>query len=280
MIVVRRIADLRTAVDALRASRPVGFVPTMGALHEGHANLFRQAGRDGFGVVASVFVNPRQFNDPADLAAYPRDEPRDVALADASGVDVLFLPSAAEIYPEGHATVVDVKGPADGYEGAARPGHFAGVATVCLTFFNVVRPDAAFFGQKDAQQVAVVRQLVRDLALGVEIRVAPTSRDADGLARSSRNARLTPGERARAAAVPAALRAGLDAHRRGADPAAAARRELSGLDVEYVDVATFDGRDTLVLAVWLGRTRLIDNVPLDDPALAGLEGPTHVARNG
>jgi pantoate--beta-alanine ligase len=269
MIVVRTIAEVRAALQPHRAAPPIGFVPTMGALHEGHAALFRAARGECALVVASVFVNPRQFNDPADLAAYPRDEARDAAIAATAGVDVLFVPGAAEIYPATFATTVDVQGPARGCEGANRPGHFQGVATVCLKLFTIVAPDVVYLGQKDAQQVAVLQQLVADVHLPIVVRVAPTVRDADGLALSSRNARLSAAERAQAAAIPRALRAGLDAHRRGADPAAAARAALGGLEVDYAEVAQWHGQPTLVLAVRVGRTRLIDNVPLDRPALAG-----------
>jgi pantoate--beta-alanine ligase len=242
----------------------------MGALHDGHAALFRAARRDGAHVVASLFVNPAQFNDPADFAAYPRDEARDAGIASAAGVSSLFAPSAEEIYRAGDATVVSVDGPALGYEGTSRPGHFAGVATVCVKLFNIVQPQTAWFGQKDAQQVAVIRGVVRDLHIDVDVRVVPTVRDVDGLALSSRNVRLSLEERRRAGAIPRALEAGLREYRRGGDAAGAARQVLDGLDVDYVDVATFDGEQTLVVAVRVGRTRLIDNVPLDRAELGGL----------
>jgi pantoate--beta-alanine ligase len=270
---IRRVVELRRALAARPAGAIVAFVPTMGALHEGHAALFRAA-RDGNAVVvASLFVNPAQFNDPADLAAYPRQLARDAELADRSGVDLLFAPDDAEIYRADHATTVRVQGPAVGYEGARRPGHFEGVALVCLKLFNIVRPDRAFFGQKDAQQVAVIRQLVRDTNLDIDIRVVPTVRDANGLALSSRNVRLSIEERSRALAIPQALVAGLAAHRAGRDPAAAARAALVGLDVDYAAVASFDGQPTLVIAARAGATRLIDNVPLEHPELAGLPAP-------
>jgi pantoate--beta-alanine ligase len=243
----------------------------MGALHGGHAALMRAARAGSATVVASLFVNPRQFNDRADLAAYPRREAEDAALARAESVDLLFVPAETEIYPRGDATSVRVGGPAEGFEGTARPGHFEGVATVCLKLFEIIRPSAAYFGQKDAQQVAVIRQMVRDMHLDLDIRVVPTVREGDGLALSSRNGRLSAEERVRAAAIPRALREGLRAHERGADPVAAARRCLTGLEVEYVDVATFDGQPTLVVAARAGATRLIDNVPLRDPGLAGLD---------
>lgn len=270
MQLVRRIDDVRAGLDAMRARGPVGFVPTMGALHEGHAALFRTARAECAVVAASAFVNPLQFEDPADLAAYPPPGREDARIAEAEGVDVYFVPPPEEIYPPGHATRVELDGPAAGFEGAARPGHFAGVATVCLKLFSIVRPDVVYLGQKDAQQVAVLRQLVRDVHLPLAIRVVPTVREVDGLARSSRNVRLSPAERARATAIPRALRHAVEAHRTGGDPAAAARTALEGFEIDYVDVADFDGQPTLVLAVRLGRTRLIDNVPLNDPGMAGL----------
>ena len=267
MRIVRTIRELR----ARRSEGQIGFVPTMGALHGGHTSLFELARTESDQVVASVFVNPRQFDDPADLAAYPRTETEDARLARDAGVDLLFIPAETEIYPEGDATVVDVAGPALRFEGAARPGHFRGVATVCVKLFEIVRPAAAYFGQKDAQQVAVIRQLVRDLHLDLEIRVGPTVREADGLAAASRNVRLSDDDRRRARAIPRALITAVRAYQSGTDPVASARAELADLDVEYLDVADFQGDPTLVLAVRAGATRLIDNVPLGDPARAGLD---------
>jgi pantoate--beta-alanine ligase len=205
-------------------------------------------------LVASLFVNPSQFSDGPDLAAYPRDLDADAAHAEAAGVDVLFAPSAPEMYPPGFATWIDPLGAAEGLEGAARPGHFRGVATVCLKLFNIVRPQLAWFGRKDAQQVAVLKQMVRDLNLDVEIRVVDTVRDTDGLALSSRNARLSSAERERALAIPRALATG---------DAGEARAVLvaAGLDPDYVAVADLDG-PTLAVAARVGRTRLIDNVLL------------------
>jgi pantoate--beta-alanine ligase len=242
----------------------------MGALHAGHAALFRVARHECDIVVGSIFVNPTQFNDPADLAAYPRQEDKDGEVAAEAGVDVLFVPSAADVYKPGHATTVHVGGAAMGFEGAQRPGHFDGVATVCLKLFNMVQADAAYFGQKDAQQVAVIKQMVRDVNLDLEVRVVPTIRDARGLALSSRNARLSASEATQALAISRALRAGLAASRAGADPVAAAMPVLEGLDVEYVAVAEFEDDPTLVIAVRIGATRLIDNVPLRHPEAAGL----------
>jgi pantoate--beta-alanine ligase len=271
MIVATTIAAVREALaPAHAASARVAFVPTMGALHEGHASLLRAARAVGGPVVASIFVNPAQFTDAADLAQYPRQEAHDLALARDAGVDVVFMPTASEIYPPGFATSLEMSGAAAGFESDHRPGHFDGVATVCLKLFSIIRPAVVLLGQKDAQQVAVLRQLVRDLNLDIEIQVGPTVRDGDGVALSSRNMRLTPAERTQAQAIPQALAAAVRAHRRGADPVAAARQALQGMAIEYADVTTFDGEPTLVLAVRLGSARLIDNVPLNHPELGGI----------
>jgi len=248
---VRTVADVRAALEPHRGS-DIGLVPTMGAYHEGHLSLFRAARDECGAVVASLFVNPAQFTDRADLAAYSRDEERDARLAAETGVDVLFAPSPEELYPPGYQTWVEVEELSRPLEGVFRPGHFRGVTTVCLKLFNIVRPARAYFGQKDAQQVAVVRRMVRDLDLEVEIRVLPTVRDADGLALSSRNALLSPEERLAALTLPRALAT----H----DPARA-RALLDGLEVEYVEVADFEP-SVLAAAVRVGKTRLIDNVVL------------------
>jgi pantoate--beta-alanine ligase len=245
--VVRRIADLRPLEG------DVGLVPTMGALHAGHESLIAAAGADCDTVVVSVFVNPAQFDDAGDLSAYPRDEDRDAALAEEAGADVLFVPTAEDMYPPGFQTWVDVEELSRGLEGEHRPGHFRGVATVCLKLFNIVRPRYAYFGQKDAQQLAVLRRMVRDLDLDVTIASVATVRDADGLALSSRNVLLSPEERERALALPRALAT--------RDPDAA-RAALDGLDVDYVAVAPFDP-PVLAAAVRVGSVRLIDNVVLD-----------------
>jgi pantoate--beta-alanine ligase len=273
MIIVRTIAEMRAQRRALRRRADgarVAFVPTMGALHDGHVALFHAACAEADAVVASVFVNPTQFNDPADLAAYPRQESADAEIADAAGVDVLFVPTADEMYPAGGALTLTVGGAALGFEGDHRPGHFDGVATICLKLFAIVGADVVLLGQKDAQQVAVLRQLVRDTGLGVPIVAVPTVREAGELARSSRNVRLSSEDRVAALAIPRALRAAVAAWRAGKDPVAAARGELDGLRVDYADVAVFEGEPTLVVAAWAGRTRLIDNVPLNRPDLAGL----------
>jgi pantoate--beta-alanine ligase len=245
-------------VDELRAelaarSGTIGLVPTMGAFHDGHVSLFRAARAECDIVVVSLFVNPTQFSDDNDLAAYPRDEAADVRVAGAAGVDLLFAPSADELYPDGFQTSVDVERLGAALEGVHRPGHFRGVATICLKLFNIVRPDVAYFGQKDAQQVAVVRRMVRDLDLDVEVRALPTVRDDDGLALSSRNARLSAEQRDRARSLPRAL-ATRDADR--------ARELLRDLDVDYVEVVDLEPR-VLAAAVRVGDTRLIDNVILE-----------------
>jgi pantoate--beta-alanine ligase len=265
MKILRTVTEIRQALERPRISGTVGLVPTMGALHAGHVALIKAARRECDTVVASVFVNPTQFGDRADLDTYPRDEANDARIAAEAGVDYLFVPALDEIYRPGDATWVEIEGAALGLEGEARPGHFRGVATVCLKLFLIVSPRLAFFGQKDAQQVAVVTQMVHDLKVDLQIRVVPTVRDLDGLALSSRNARLSPEERARALAIPRALGAGIAAARDGRDPVEAARALLVGLDVDYVAVADLNGHPTLAIAARAGRTRLIDNILLDDP---------------
>ena len=248
----RTIEEMRTALAPLRAGT-IGLVPTMGALHEGHLSLLRAARAECDAVVMSLFVNPAQFGEASDLNGYPRDEERDLAIAADVGVDLVFAPSEDEMYPPGFQTWVEVEELGAILEGRHRPGHFRGVATVCLKLFTIVRPDFAYFGQKDAQQVAVLRRMIADLALELELRALPTVRDGDGLALSSRNARLTPEERERALALPRAL---------ATRDVEAARGLLDGLDVDYVEIAPFDP-PVLVGAVHIGSTRLIDNVPLE-----------------
>jgi pantoate--beta-alanine ligase len=249
--VVRKVADVRAA---LGESQP-GLVPTMGALHQGHVSLLDAARAENDVVVASLFVNPAQFTEESDLAAYPRDEEADLDIFRAHGADVVFAPAADQMYPPGFATWVDPAGAAEGLEGDFRPGHFRGVATVCLKLFNIVRPARAYFGRKDAQQVAVLKQLVRDLDLELEIRVVDTVRDPDGLALSSRNAHLTSEARETALAIPRAL-ATRDPSRARAVLAAA------GVEPDYVAVADLDG-PTLAIAARVGPVRLIDNVLLE-----------------
>lgn len=252
MKVARTIRELRDALAPFREAA-VGLVPTMGAFHDGHLALFRAARDETDVVVVSLFVNPAQFDNASDFDAYPRDEQNDARLAESAGVDFLFAPSAGELYPDGFQTWVDVEDLGAELEGEYRPGHFRGAATVCLKLFNIVGPQFAYFGQKDAQQVAVVKRMVRDLDLELEIRVVPTVRDTDGLALSSRNARLSPEERERARSLPRAL---------ATRSAERARELLRDLDVDYVEVADFEPR-VLAAAVRIGDTRLIDNVVLE-----------------
>ena len=258
MRVVRTVAETRDALGGpgQRGER-IGLVPTMGALHAGHLALVRAAREASDVTAVSLFINPWQFDAADDLARYPRDEAADAVIADRAGVDLLFAPAAEELYPTGFETWVEPGPLATILEGAARPGHFRGVATVCTKLFSIVAPSVAYFGQKDAQQVAVIRRVVADLNLPLEISVVPTVRDPDGLALSSRNAQLSEDERRTALALPRALDAGLAAHRAGEDPVAAARGIL------YVDVADLGG-PTIVAAVRVGSTRLIDNRRLDE----------------
>jgi pantoate--beta-alanine ligase len=252
--VARTIADVRSELTGHAGT--LGLAPTMGALHAGHLALLRAARAENETVVMSLFVNPAQFGERNDLAGYPRDEERDLAIARDEGVDLVFAPSVEEMYPPGFETWVEVTELGSMLEGSSRPGHFRGVATVVLKLFNIIRPTRAYFGQKDAQQVAVIRRMLRDLALDVELRVVDTVRDADGLALSSRNALLTEEERLAALALPRAL-ATRD-RRRALDQLHAA-----GLDVDYVELAEFDP-PVLAGAVRVGSTRLIDNVILEE----------------
>ena len=255
MRLVRTAGELRAAL-ALSRAEEIGLVPTMGAYHAGHLALLRAARDENDLLVVSLFVNPAQFDSGDDLTAYPRDEERDARIAAEAGADILFAPPVEELYPPGYQTWIDVEELSRGLEGAARPGHFRGVATVCCKLFNLVRPTRAYFGQKDAQQVAVVRRMARDLHLDVELRVVPTVRDEDGLALSSRNVRLSPEERTRALALHRAL-ATRDPNR--------ARELLDGVAVDYVEVADFEPR-VLAGAIRVGDTRLTDNVVLEgDP---------------
>lgn len=280
MIVVRTVEQLRTALREHRSGR-IGFVPTMGALHEGHATLLRAARADSDTVVLSIFVNPTQFEEQSDLASYPRDEDADLLRAVGEGVDVVFAPEPSDVYPPGFATTVRVTGPiAETLEGAHRGrGHFDGVATVVTKLLLAVLPDTAYFGAKDAQQVAVVRRMVADLGIPVRIAVCPTSRDPDGLARSSRNTRLSEAERAQALAIPRALQAVTDAAADGVVDAARLRDLAvgvladAGVEPEYVELVDPDtfapasdlSRPVLVaIAARVGATRLIDNVVLNE----------------
>lgn len=266
MRIVETIADVRAALRPHRGVASVGLVPTMGAFHAGHVSLLRAARAENDVVVVSLFVNPAQFAAGEDLDRYPRDPARDATVAAEAGADLMFAPAAEEMYPEGFQTWVDVERLSRGLEGNARPGHFRGVATVCLKLFTIVRPDRAYFGRKDAQQAAVIERLVRDLALELELRVLPTVRDADGLALSSRNVYLSTDERAAALALPRALAAGLEAHEDGGDPVEAASTVLAGeprVATDYVDTLSLDGLTVLAAAIHAGATRLIDNVVLE-----------------
>lgn len=250
---VQTIAEVRSALRPWRGSR-IGLVPTMGALHAGHEALLEQARRECDLVVASIFVNPAQFGDPGDLERYPRPLADDLARAAGCGVDLIFAPGETELYPPDFATWVEPAGAALGLEGVQRPGHFRGVATVCVKLFAIVAPDVAYFGRKDAQQVAVIKQVVRDLNLDLEIRVVDTVRDGDGVALSSRNQLLSAEQRLQAAAIPRALET--------REPARARALLIdAGLEPDYVEVADLDG-PTLALATRVGPVRLIDNIRL------------------
>ncbi len=277
MIVCYTVAELRKARARLPA--PVGFVPTMGYLHAGHLALVRQSKLENAATVVSIFVNPTQFDRADDLASYPRDVPRDLRLLEDLGVDAVFVPSADEMYPPGFKTLVRVQEITEVLEGAHRPGHFDGVATVVTKLFNIVQPDRAYFGQKDAQQVVVVKRLVADLNFPLEIRVVPTVREPDGLALSSRNVRLTPEGRRAAPLLFRALSAARDAWLAGERDAERLRERVRAvlakeprIRLEYVSLAhpetleELEGevsRGLLSLAAWIDDVRLIDNVVLE-----------------
>jgi len=279
---ITRLDPLRSALDALRAGGPLALVPTMGALHEGHLTLVREARARAAHVVVSIFVNPRQFGANEDLDAYPRQLARDAALIEAEGVSLLWAPEPAAMYPDGYATNISVSGVSDGLCGAARPGHFDGVATVVCKLFNQVQPDLALFGEKDWQQLAVIRAMARDLDLTrphvTAIHGVPTVREADGLAMSSRNAYLSAEQRQQAAVLPQAMQAAIWAMGRG-EPVSTALRELEeillagGFDrIDYAEVRdpvslapVSDPLSTparLFVAARIGGTRLIDNIPV------------------
>jgi pantoate--beta-alanine ligase len=278
--VAATIEETRQAVaDARRRGLSIGLVPTMGALHEGHASLIRSARRDTGFVVVSIFVNPTQFGPKEDLSRYPRPMVHDLALCAREGADLVFHPAPETIYPPGFCTNVEVTGLQDVLEGASRPGHFRGVATVVLKLFNIVQPDVAFFGQKDGQQARIIRQMVDDLNVPVEVRLCPTVREADGLALSSRNAYLDAGQRRNAVALSAALELGRALIEQGErDPRRvcgvmeARIAAAAGALLDYAAVVDADslrpldrlqGRVMLAVAVRFGGTRLIDNVLVD-----------------
>jgi pantoate--beta-alanine ligase len=275
-LVVRTRAELRKALAA--APRPIGLVPTMGWLHDGHRSLMRQARADSATTVVTIFVNPRQFNEAADYTRYPRNEARDLAICDEEGVDIVFAPPVEEVFPPGFDSVVSVGAITRPLEGAARPGHFDGVATVVAVLFGLVGAERAYFGQKDAQQVMAIRRMTLDLALPTEVIACPTLREPDGLALSSRNVHLPPAERAAAPVLRRALLVGRAAWESGERSGDAIRRAMTAelkreplARPEYVSVADagtlaeldrVDGPALLSLAVRFGDTRLIDNEPV------------------
>jgi pantoate--beta-alanine ligase len=274
--VVRTRRELRDALAT--APRPFGLVPTMGWLHAGHRSLIARARAENATTVVSIFVNPRQFGDPADLEKYPRNEARDVEMCAEEGADLVWAPDVDEVYPPGFDTTVRVGAIADPLEGAARPGHFDGVATVVSILFNVVGAERAYFGQKDAQQLLVIRHMARDLGIPIEVLAHPTVREEDGLAMSSRNVHLSPAERAAAPVVRRALLAGRAAYEAGERSGTAIRSAMRSIldaeplaTTEYVSAAdldtlreleTIDDGALLSMAVRFGSTRLIDNEPL------------------
>ena len=274
--VVRTRSELREALA--ESARPLGLVPTMGWLHDGHRSLMRRARADDATTIATIFVNPRQFNEAADFQQYPRNEARDLAICEDEGLDLVFAPSVEEVYPPGFDTLVSVGAVSRPLEGAARPGHFDGVATVVAILFNLVGAEHAYFGQKDAQQVMVIRQMARDLAIPTQVIACPTVREPDGLALSSRNVHLTPVERAAAPVLRRALLAGRDLWAGGERSGEAVRAAMAAVlaaeplaNPEYVSVAdgltlaeleTIEGPALLSLAVRFGTTRLIDNEPI------------------
>jgi len=278
MKVITTIAEMRKVRSQHAGS--VGFVPTMGYLHEGHLELVRRARVENLTVVVSIFVNPTQFGPKEDFASYPRDPERDLALLEKEGVSFVFMPGVEEMYPEGFNSWVEVKGITERLEGALRPGHFRGVATVCAKLFNIVQPDKAYFGQKDAQQLAVIRKMVSDLNMNLEVVGVPTVREPDGLAMSSRNIRLNPQERKAALVLWKSLCLAQELWQKGEKSAERLRQEMTSLiegeplaRIDYVSVADAEtleelnkvDRPALVsMAVWMGKTRLIDNITLGE----------------
>ncbi len=276
-----KIAETIAEMKSLRqqVTEPVGFVPTMGYLHEGHLSLVRQARIENPSVVASIFVNPTQFGPHDDFDRYPRDLPRDLSLLEKEGTDIVFMPSAAEIYPPGFDSWVEVGKVSERLEGASRPGHFRGVTTVVAKLFNIVQPNRAYFGQKDAQQAIVIKKMVADLDMNLEVITLPTVREADGLAMSSRNSYLNPEQRQAATVLYQALTLAQQLYADGERDAEKVRQEMLVLikkqplaSVDYVSIAdpeTLDELDTLSppslvsMAVSIGSTRLIDNVVLE-----------------
>ena len=277
MQTVRQLPELRDAISGYRAAgERIAFVPTMGALHAGHMALVAEARLAGNRVVVSIFVNPKQFGPNEDLAKYPRKEQIDSRMLSDAGVDLLWLPPVEVMYPQGHSTNISVTGVSEPLDGAARPGHFDGVATVVAKLFNQVKPDVALFGEKDFQQLAVIRRMVADLDFDIDVRGVPTQRDDDGLALSSRNVYLMPEDRAAAVALPRALGVAAKAIEKGEDADAAlatarASLEAAGFEVDYVELADAEtlgapvaGKPRrLLAAARIGGTRLIDNIAVE-----------------
>jgi pantoate--beta-alanine ligase len=279
MRTVNTIAGMKaSAIEARAKGKTIGFVPTMGYLHEGHLSLVRESRKSADVTVVSIFVNPLQFGPQEDFRRYPRDPERDAALLEKEGVDILFLPENREMYPEGYLTSVEVAGLQDKLCGRSRPGHFRGVATVVLKLFNIVRPDYAFFGQKDAQQVVILQKMVQDLNADMEIRAMPIIREPDGLAMSSRNAYLSAEERRAALVLPKCVEEARRMFEKGERAAGPIRERLSQAiaaeplaSIDYVEIADpnslepverIDGEALVALAVYIGKTRLIDNAIL------------------
>jgi pantoate--beta-alanine ligase len=276
MKVVDTIAEMKKLRRALK--EPVGFVPTMGYLHEGHISLVRRAKAENKSVVASIFVNPTQFGPKEDMASYPRDLPRDLAMLEQAGTDVVFLPKDGEIYPQGYDTWVDVDRLTKRLEGASRPTHFRGVTTVVAKLFNIVEADNAYFGQKDAQQVLVIRKMVKDLDMNVNVVVCTTVREPDGLAMSSRNSYLTPSQRQAAPVLYQSLLLAKKLHRKSERDAKKIIRQMTDMirkepqaQIDYISIAdaetleeleTIKGKALVSLAVKIGKPRLIDNIVL------------------
>jgi len=277
MQIARTIAEMTTLRKELRGD--VGFVPTMGYLHEGHLALVRQARAENPSVIASIYVNPSQFGPGDDLARYPRDLEHDLHLLRRENTDIVFVPSDADMYPPGFSSWIEVEGITGRLEGASRPGHFRGVATIVARLFNIVRPSRAYFGQKDAQQVLVIRRMVNDLNMDVQIIAAPTVREGDGLAMSSRNVHLSPEERLAASVLFCALTLARELRGEGETDADEIRRRMTQLigkeplaQIDYISVADAETLEELSavdrpalasLAVCIGQTRLIDNITLE-----------------
>jgi pantoate--beta-alanine ligase len=277
MQVVKTIAEARALRQKLGGT--VGFVPTMGYLHEGHLALVKQARIENSAVIVSIYINPTQFSPREDLSAYPRDLNRDLELLQEEGVDIVFVPSDDKMYPPEFSSRVDVENVTERLEGASRPGHFRGVATVVAKLFNIVQPTKAYFGQKDAQQAVVIKRMVADLNMGIEIVVVPTVRESDGLAMSSRNIYLSPGERQAATILFKALTLAGQLRQGGEEDAKKIRRQMTSLiqeeplaQIDYVSIADAETLEELnlvdrpalaSLAVRIGKTRLIDNTPLE-----------------